>query len=162
MEIFDLILCRMCGNIDLVKQSKEMKIYTARDIVNAYELGTAYKNPDGTVKLSEITTKPQGSNSNYISIGKFIAKQDDFGDRVTEWHHYGYPKETSGFIPGFKCKSEYEGKGAQTKINWTFIVPADFLKEGWAIAVVGTGQGGKGNRKTDIEVVLDAERPIIE
>jgi hypothetical protein len=134
-----------------------MKIYK-RHIVNAYEKGVAYQNPDGSIRLSGIVTKPQGSSSDYVSIGKFCRKVDEFGDTVSEWHHFAYPKEAGEIIPGFKVKSEWSGRGAQTKIEWTFIVPPSFCSDGWAIALIGTRSGGRGYSKEDIEVILDGEK----
>jgi hypothetical protein len=121
-----------------------IKIYK-KDIVNNYEKGIVYKNPDGSFRLSDLKTKPNGSGSDYISIGKFIEKTDDFGDTISEWHHYGYPKEIK--LPGFKFKSDYSGKGAQTKIEWCFLIPESFINEKYGIAVIGSGQGGKGYKK---------------
>lgn len=137
------------------------KIYSKRNIVNSYEIGIAYQNPDGSIRLSEVQTKPQGSGSDYISIGKFVQKTDDFGDSISEWHHYGYPKEAVNFIPDFKQKADYSSKGAQTRIDWTFLIPQSFISDGWAIAVIGSGQGGRGYSKSDIEVILDANRENI-
>lgn len=136
------------------------QIYSNRQINNAYETGTAYENPDKSIRLSEVQTKPHGSGSNYISIGKFVEKQDDFGDRVTEWHHYAYPKDFHEYTD-FKFKSDWDGKGAQARIDWVFIVPANFISDGWAIAIIGSGQGGRGYQKTDIDVILDADRENI-
>ena len=136
------------------------QVYSKRQINNAYEIGTAYENPDRSIRLSEVQTKPQGSGSNYISIGKFVEKEDDFGDRTTEWHHYAYPKYFHEYTH-FKFKSDWEGKGAQSRIKWVFVVPANFISDGWAIAIIGSGQGGRGYSSTNIDVILDADRENI-
>lgn len=134
-----------------------MKIYK-REISKTY-LGTAYKNVDESIRLSEIETKPNGSGSDYISIGRFVEKQDEFGDKVTEWHHYAYPREFN--YPGFKFKSNWSGKGAQTNISWTFIIPSNFIADNWMIAIIGSKQGGRGHQKSDIDIILDKDRQNI-
>ena len=128
------------------KQLPIKKIYK-KDVVNYYSYGDSKDN--GDTYILKTSTKPNGSKSHWLSIGKFVSKKDAFGDIVTEWHHCGYAKEIEAVYDGFKVKTEYEGRGKQQYINFTFIIPKSFIQEGYGIALVYADFIG---------VILDAER----
>jgi len=132
-----------------------MKAYTNRQINNS-DKGIIYKQPDQTYLVKGIYTKPNGSNSNYLSVGKFSTETDKFGDPICKWEHYDYPNNYK--MEGYSFKRSYDGNGAQTSIEWTFIIPQSFLDQGLGIACIGSGQGGKGYRSTDIDVFFDKAR----
>lgn len=131
-----------------------MKIYKDKTINECYENGELTKS-EGKI-IFKIETKPNGSSSNFLSVGKFVAKKDEFGDMTYEWHHQEYPNKFE--FDGFKCKKEYYGKGSQQKISWTFIIPETFLKANLGIAIIGSGKGGRGYSNTDIDIVVDKDR----
>lgn len=138
----------------------ELKKYTNRNIFDTDE-GIIYKNPDGSYRISGVTTKPNGSNSDFLSIGKFSTIKDKFGDESNVWVHYDYPSKFE--FEGFAVKCDYstdfrERHRASTQISWSFIIPPDFIEQGFGIAKVGSGAGGRGCRKTDIEVFFDRDR----
>ena len=102
------------------------KVYK-KDIVNYYSYGDSKDN--GDTYIFKTSTKPNGSKSHWLSVGKFISKIDAFGDKITEWHHCGYAKEIEAVYDGFKVKTEYEGRGNQQHIHFSFVVPKTFLEE---------------------------------
>lgn len=136
------------------------KVYTQKnhEIYNTFEDGTVYLK-DAIYRLSQIDTKPSGSNSDYLSLGKLVKKVDEFGYNVLEWHHVGYPNAFK--YEEFKCKRDYSGKGAATHIEWTILIPQELIESGYAIARIGTGEGGKGCRSTDIDIILSSRRERI-
>ena len=129
------------------KQLPIKKVYK-KDVVNYYSYGDI-KDGDTDTYIFKTSTKPNGFKSHWLSIGKFEEKKDIFGDTVTEWHHCGYPKEIEPLYDGFKVKAEYEGRGKQQHINFTFSIPKTFLQKGYGIALVYADFIG---------VILDAER----
>ena len=122
------------------------KVYK-KFIVNLYSRGEIEEKEDNYI--FRIRTKPNGSECNWLSIGRFVSKKDIFGDTVTEWHHSGYPKEIEAIYQDFKVKAEYEGRGAAQRIYFTFIIPKSFIEEGYGIALMYA---------SEIGVVLDKER----
>lgn len=132
------------------------KRYTSRDIYDA-DYGIIEKTENGFYKITGVKTKPQGSNSNYLSVGKFIKDVDDFGEEITIWEHYDYPNKFDD-VEDFKCKRIFEGKGSRSSITWYLLIPQKFIIEGFRVALIGTGVGGKGHHSTDIEVFFDKAR----
>jgi len=135
------------------------KIYKNREILNS-DKGLVDIKPDGFF-ISEVRTKPNGSNSEYLSIGKFSKRIDEFGDSINIWEHFSYPNKFS--LEGFAFKSEYstgwnERHRASTKIEWKFKIPKTFIEQGFGLAIIGTGIGGSGHRKNAIEVFFDKDR----
>ena len=134
-----------------------MKVFTNRAI-NDIDEGIIYQEPDGKYLIKGIFTKPNGSNSNYLSIGKFSKKVDEFGDTKAIWEHRDYPQNFH--MEGFSVKRNYNGRSgsAQLCIEWSFVVPQAFLDDGFGIAIIGSGRGGQGYRSTSINIFFDLSR----
>jgi hypothetical protein len=106
-------------------------------------------------KITGIQTKPNGSNSNYISVGKREYQTDDVGDIALYWTHYGYPWDFKDLI---KFRREEYGRGNQTNFSWTFLISNVFLEKDFALAIVGTGKGGRGYQDNRLRVFFSNER----
>jgi hypothetical protein len=131
------------------------KVYSNREI-KYRELGELEIKGDSFL-IKDVKSKPKGSMSDFISIGKLIEEEDEFGGHSEQkWHHFAYPKEFS--LDGFKFKTTWYGQGNQTAIYSSFVVPKKFIDDGFNIAIIGTGQGGRGYQNNAITLILYPER----
>ena len=126
--------------------SKPTKIYTSHSIVDR-EAGTVTRTDDGRYMVRGVNT----NSSQYISIGKFVSKKDEFGDEKTQWEHYEYPKNFE--MGGLNHKREYKKNWSKdTSSVWSFKIPPQFTEEGFGLAVVESG------RSKEIAVFFDRDR----
>ncbi|AGY57110.1 hypothetical protein [Gloeobacter kilaueensis] len=115
---------------------------------------TVIKQADGSIRISEIVTKPNGSDSSYLAVGIFQTKTDEFGDISTEFKRLGYPDKMES--QGIRAKKIVDGKygSAQQSIQWTILMsPAAAQK--YSIALVRTGSGYGGRRPGGTEIVWE-------
>jgi hypothetical protein len=72
--------------------------------------------------LITITTKPNGSGSNWLEVGAFL--KDEFGDLIWTPTEARYPHRD----PDLKVKRDFEGRPgrASQRIHWKIIIPDSY------------------------------------